>query len=287
MSAIDLQTFHDMFRGARSMAVVGNAESVLKWQNGELVDSHDIVVRFNRAYTDGIEASVGRRTDILVANRLYSLRKAPPPAKTVKPKCVVCFLDPHSDTDYDSFKAWTGELPTIVTFAPDLAGLGQSRRTRPVTMGTNALYTFLRLFKIERLFLTGFTFYGAVAGSHGVYCGEQRRSRGMVHDLEDEASIFAKVIASYQGELRTTPEVQALLHRYGGGPTAKRRPEDTHQAEQFYAWLGWRLIRWGMRLRQRAEKSGRIELTPGKKELCGHDYQRAAPALESQAQRPR
>ncbi|MGH6914026.1 MAG: glycosyltransferase family 29 protein, partial [Geminicoccales bacterium] len=201
MSAIDLETFQDTFRAARSMAVVGNAESVLEWPSGELIDGHDLVVRFNRAYTEGIEDRVGRRTDILVANRTYSLRKAPSPRQTLKPKCVVCFLEPDHEIDYASFNAWTGGLPTLITLAPDLAGIGQFRRTRPVTMGTNALYTFLRLFKIERLFLTGFTFYGAVPGSHGVYCGAPRKARGMWHDLEDEAAIFARVIGGHQGEL--------------------------------------------------------------------------------------
>lgn len=263
MSAINFQTFHDMFRGARSMAVVGNAESVLERRSGESIDGHDLVVRFNRAYTEGIEDRVGRRTDILVANRTYSLRKAPSPAANLKPKCVVCFLEPNQEIDYASFNAWTGGLPTMITLAPDLAGLGQFRRTRPVTMGTNALFTFLRLFRIERLFLTGFTFYGAVAGSHGVYCGTPRRARGMWHDLEDEAAIFARVIGGHSGALTATPEVEELLRRYG---TRAAQPNGAGvlQSEHLYARLGWRLIRWGTRLRQRAEQSGQTGLTSPK-----------------------
>jgi hypothetical protein len=265
VSALDLQTFQDTFGAARSMAVVGNAESVLEWPSGELIDGHDLVVRFNRAYTEGIEDRVGRRTDILVANRTYSLRKAPSPAATLKPRCVVCFLEPDHEIDYASFNAWTGGLPTLITLAPDLAGIGQFRRTRPVTMGTNALYTFLRLFRIERLFLTGFTFYGAVPGSHGVYCGPERKGRGTWHDLEDEAAIFARVIGGYQGELKATPEVEELLRRYGESAPAGHDGGGVLGAEDWHARLGWRLIRWGTRLRQRAERSGRTGLTSPKK----------------------
>jgi Glycosyltransferase family 29 (sialyltransferase) len=265
VAAIDLQTFQDMFLAARSMAVVGNAESVLQWQSGELIDGHDLVVRFNRAYTEGIEDRVGRRTDILVANRTYSLRKAPSPAEILKPRCVVCFLEPDHEIDYASFNAWTGGLPTLITLAPDLAPVGQFRRTRPVTMGTNALYTFLRLFRIERLFLSGFTFYGAVAGSHGVYCGTPRKARGMWHDLEDEAAIFARVIGGHRGELKATPEVVDLLRRYGAGAPQGADGGAVLGAEHLYARLGWRLIRWGTRLRQRAEKDGRTGLTSPKK----------------------
>ena len=247
------------------MAVVGNAEAVLEWQSGELIDGHDLVVRFNRAYTEGIEDRVGRRTDILVANRTYSLRKAPSPAAVLKPKCVVCFLEPDHEIDYASFNAWTEGLPTLITLAPDLAPLGQSRRTRPVTMGTNALYTFLRLFRIERLFLTGFTFYGAVAGSHGVYCGTPRKARGMWHDLADEAAIFARVVAGHRGELKATPEVADLLRRYGADGRQAADGARVLGAEDLYARLGWRLIRWGTRLRQRAEKGGRTGLTSPKR----------------------
>jgi hypothetical protein len=134
-----------------------------------------------------------------------------------------------------------------------------------VTMGTNALYTFLRLFRIERLFLTGFTFYGAVAGSHGVYCGTPRKARGMWHDLEDEAAIFARVIGGHRGELKATPEVVDLLRRYGAGAPQGADGGAVLGAEHLYARLGWRLIRWGTRLRQRAEKDGRTGLTRPKK----------------------
>jgi hypothetical protein len=265
VAVIDLQTFQDTFRTARSMAIVGNAESVLQWQSGELIDRHDIVVRFNRAYTEGVEDQVGRRTDILVANRTYSVRKAPSPAATLKPKCVVCFLEPEREVDYAAFNAWTGCLPTLITLAPDLAPVGQFRRTRPVTMGTNALYTFLRLFQIERLFLTGFTFYGAVAGSHGVYCGTPRKARGMWHDLEDEAAIFARIVGSHRGELKATSEVADLLRRYGAGAPEVPDSGGGFRTEHLYARLGWQLIRWGTRLRQRAEKGGRTGLTAPKK----------------------
>ncbi|MDB4411161.1 glycosyltransferase family 29 protein [bacterium] len=65
LSVLDLQ---EMFAGAKSMAIVGNSSSVHQWKNGELIDSYDIVVRFNRSVVDGIEEVVGSRTDIIVAN---------------------------------------------------------------------------------------------------------------------------------------------------------------------------------------------------------------------------
>jgi hypothetical protein len=49
---------------------------------------------------------------------------------------------------------------------------------------------------------------------------------------------------------------------------AQARPQVTIAgvpSEDWYAGLGWRLIRWGTRLRQRAERSGRTGLTSPKK----------------------
>ena len=85
MPAIGLRAFHEMFAHARSMALVGNAETILEHASGERIDGCDLVVRFNRAHVAGIEDKVGRRTDILVANRNYNLRKAPSPAETLQP----------------------------------------------------------------------------------------------------------------------------------------------------------------------------------------------------------
>src|SRR6187431_2448714 len=120
MPAIGLRAFHEMFGQARSMALVGNADTILDHASGDRIDGCDLVVRFNRAHVTGIEDKVGRRTDILVANR-------------------------------------NGNLPTLTVFAPDLLAAAQVERARPVTMGTNALYTLVNMFRLERLFLTGFT----------------------------------------------------------------------------------------------------------------------------------
>jgi Glycosyltransferase family 29 (sialyltransferase) len=258
--AIGLSEFHGMFAGARSMALVGNAETILEHASGGRIDACDIVVRFNRAHVAGIEDKVGRRTDILVANRNYNLRKAPSPAATLRPRCVVCFLEPQPDLDQGPFEEWTGGLPTLTTFAPDLLRAAQVDRTRPVTMGTNALYAFVNLFRLERLFLTGFTFYGAAGSGHGVYWQDERKSRGTFHDLEPEARIFASILGRFPGEVAATPEVEELLRRFGHGPghgSAARRA----WADGLYARCGWQLIRWGMRLRRRAEARDRGRLT--------------------------
>ena len=259
MTVLGLREFHDMFRGARTMALVGNADTILEHNSGAEIDACDVVVRFNRAHVDGIEDRVGRRTEILVANRNYHLGKAPSPAETLRPRCVVCFLEPQPDLELAPFEAWTGGLPTLTLLAPDLLNAVQAERTRPVTMGTNALYAFVNLFKLEGLFLTGFTFYGAAGSGQGVYWQDERKSRGMFHDLEPEARIFASILARFPGTVRATPEVEELLRRYGAARTERASPVPV--VDGLYARAGWQLIRWGMRLRRRGEAGTRGRLS--------------------------
>ena len=100
MNVIDPFQFRDMFAGARSFAIVGNAPTILDYENGDLIDSYDVVVRFNRATTEGLEAKIGGRTDVLVVNVSNSRAMAPSPSETVKPRCLVCYLTPQGVRTY-------------------------------------------------------------------------------------------------------------------------------------------------------------------------------------------
>ena len=51
-----------------SVALVGNAGYLSKVQQGDLIDSHDVVIRMNNFRLTGFEEAIGRRTDILLTN---------------------------------------------------------------------------------------------------------------------------------------------------------------------------------------------------------------------------
>ncbi len=53
------------FFADKTVAIVGNAETATRFENGALIDSHDIVVRFNTYQTDGYEKFVGGKTDVI------------------------------------------------------------------------------------------------------------------------------------------------------------------------------------------------------------------------------
>jgi hypothetical protein len=257
----DIYDLRDAWAGVRSVAMVGNAAAILRRQNGALIDAHDLVIRFNRAHVEGIADKIGSRTDLLVANAANSLAKAPSPAETLKPRWVLCFVQPQADADLAPFRAWVGDIPTVITLSPDILEFATTGRTRGLTLGTYALYTLLKLCPLERLFVTGFTMYGAAGGDSQKYYDPGSRA-GSYHDLDEEARLFSAILASFKGELQVTPEVAEVLERHGHA----RRLQDTaakgSAPSLYYRLLGrlaWRFLRTGFKLRRRFEQGTSIQ----------------------------
>lgn len=263
MNLIDPFQFHDLFRHVRSVAVVGNAPCILEYSNGAAIDSHDLVVRFNRARTAGMEEAIGRRTDVLFVNASNSLQKAPPPEQLCKPKCLVCFVSPQGVPKLDPapFREWVGDCPILMTFGPDLIGLPGLPRLKPLTSGTYALFVLLRLFEVQKLFVTGFTMFGAVPGGAGKFWGEALPTAAQAHDLDQEARLFTSILGSFAGELVVTDEVRALAEQngvqLGRGPFEQNGRDRRRTLRQRLAdGLAWRFLKIGMRLRRFAEPPG-------------------------------
>jgi hypothetical protein len=258
--------FRDMFADVRSVAIVGNAATILEFDHGELIDSHDMVVRFNRAQTTGVEDKIGRRTDLLVANEKNCLEIAPAPAETVKPRCVLSFVLREPEFDIAPFRAWVGDdIPTLCSLPPDIIGFEQTGRTRLLTHGSYTLYFLLNSIRIERLFVTGFTMFGAGPGGAQKYYEprKDKRTLGTYHDLDQEPRLFCEMLASFRGALQVTEEVGGLLQRLGYGDliTGPRVQDGRLPAltwsEHIRARLAHQLLRWGTRMRRSVEKSNR------------------------------
>ena len=103
--------FQDAFEG-KSIAVIGNARSLLKKEHGELIDSHDIVVRFNDTIMTE-SASMGKKTDIFACSggckSIDRLRNKPGCASTYlknrfsSDDIVVLSLNSNSDKKLNRF----------------------------------------------------------------------------------------------------------------------------------------------------------------------------------------
>lgn len=258
--------FRDMFADVRSVAIVGNAATVLEFDSGALIDGHDMVVRFNRAQTTGIEDKIGRRTDLLVANEKNSLDIAPSPAETLKPRCVLSFTIREPGFDIMPFRRWVGDdIPTLCAPPPDIIGFDQAGRTRLLTQGSYTLYFLLNSLRIERLFLTGFTMFGAGPGGSQKYYEPKahKLALGTYHDLDQEPRLFCDMLASFKGALQVTDEVAGLLERLGHGDLVRRQGADGSRlpkltaSERLRARLAHKLLQWGTRMRRSVEKSNR------------------------------
>ena len=57
------------------IAIVGNAQSILAARQGEFIDSHDVVIRFNEFMIKGYEKYCGTKTDIICVCRNITLRR--------------------------------------------------------------------------------------------------------------------------------------------------------------------------------------------------------------------
>jgi len=217
MSVLD---FQELFAGAESMAIVGSASSVLQWKNGEFIDSHDIVVRFNRTVVDGMEESIGARTDIIVANDSNSLEKAPSPECASKPKCVVGFVKPTSvgtrtKEDRKKFLDWVANTPLFFCPGPEVMCCDMPARHRGFSMGTYALIGLPAFLNIKRLFVTGFTMFGESSGGIDHHTKKSSRASVTWHDADLERYVAANVLGHYGGDLTVTEEVAEFMAKEG------------------------------------------------------------------------
>lgn len=255
MNLITPFQFREMFAAARSFAIVGNAPTILDYQNGPKIDSADVVVRFNRATTAGKEDAIGSRTDILVVNANNSLEMAPSPNDTVKPRCLVCYVAPQGvpNATPEAFTEWVGDLPILLSFGPDLIDLPAAHHTRPMTSGTYFLLTLLRMFDAQKLFITGFTMFGVKGGSSAKYYRDDRGGVGTFHDLDVESQVFAKLLTESDLELEMTPEVQQLAYPTGKPAAQLRSKTESSLKKKFAAGISWRMQSVATRLRRYAE----------------------------------
>lgn len=255
MPSIELFEFRDMFSNAKSAAFIGNSSSILNWENGNMIDSYDLVIRFNRAYTKGVEQKIGSKTNILISNNRNCLDLAPPPLETLKPECVVTFVKPKKNLDIKPLKEWVGNIPHLITLGPDIININVKTRTRSLTMGTYALYTFLRLFEFEKIFVSGFTMFGVTTGGGEKYYEKNQSFKvGQFHDLDNEAIIFSNILQQYKGELKMTEEVERLVNQCLNTKSLIKKPKLNLFIKVFH-FLSIQFIRAGFMFRRLVEKS--------------------------------
>lgn len=106
----------------KRVAIVGNAKSIFGTHHGKLIDSFDVVIRFNRGFILSSEAQ-GTRTDIVfLATELTLDEKASYKAKYYvnRSRNTRCGDMTISDFDRARLRAWIGKQPSTGFMAIDI-----------------------------------------------------------------------------------------------------------------------------------------------------------------------
>jgi len=215
MALLDLIEFQKRFGSASSMAIVGSSDSVLSETNGKYIDECDLVVRFNRVNTSGVEAYVGERTDILVVNDVNSLAKSDYARNLSNPKVIVCFVgraafSKHSNHQKD-FLEWAKGVDVFVCVRPEITNMALPEGKRSFSMGLYALGLLPELLKIETLCLTGFTFFGAIGHGSGHHTKKSGFSSSLWHDADLELSVAKNIVCQFRNTLVLTEDLESLV----------------------------------------------------------------------------
>jgi hypothetical protein len=159
-------TFSDYVNGKR-IVVVGPAKSIDGSKQGELIDTYDIVIRFNNSIpiTKQNNDDVGYRTDIICScleHHILSGGNVDPTLWYKEKINWVLMAYPKeiwwAKDNYNRFMKLKGDLPiNIETVSlPFFQKIENDLKTRPTTgyMGINYLLTM----NIKELYITGITF---------------------------------------------------------------------------------------------------------------------------------
>jgi len=215
MALLNYLEFQKRFVDTKSMEIIGSSDSVLKYENGTYIEAHDVVVRFNRTKTDDLEDKVGSRTDILVVNDVNNLKKAPVVRELSNPKVVVCFIDRSgfnkSPTHLSDFLEWVGDADLFLCPRPDIAMVGVDRNTRSFSMGLYALGFLPYALNVEKLFISGFTFFGAVEGGSLHYSKKASFAGTLWHDADMEKMVATQILNEFKMDVTLTEEVFQLV----------------------------------------------------------------------------
>lgn len=216
MKLLSPQDFYRQHQGFKTLSLVGSSDSVIKWENGARIESNDLVVRFNRATVKGFEKQVGSRTDLLVCNQLNTLKRSPSPVDLLHPKAALLMIgvDGMARLGQDDLSDWLGDIPTFSTLVPDIVEVENTTHERLYSTGTYALYFLTKAFSFEKIFITGFSFFGLTSGNSGHYF---RKSELEIvwHNPVEDAKMFAAILSRFPGKVEMSPEVEEVMREVG------------------------------------------------------------------------
>jgi hypothetical protein len=183
LSFIDLVSFKNFIKD-KKIALVANSSDLLNYKNGEDIDNHDIVIRFNSFKLDS--EYTGEKTTIHASIYLQDINLD----YFVPIRIIVC----------NNVSKWVNTLKTInkydQTFIlkynhPSILNLDYKK---PLTTGLNTLITLIKIGGYDQIDMYGFTFYNG--GKNSILRTDAGLSSGIskIHDYDFEREfIYSKM----------------------------------------------------------------------------------------------
>lgn len=188
---LDLLT---LLEGAESIALVGNAPSLLGARLGRHIDAREVVIRLNDFRTGGFEADVGARTSLWYTRAHRLSRPDPASLGSARILAQVDTLNQYPPID----EYLRGRLRVSVPFdratilpAYVLAATDGATYPRPTT--GFRLVQFLEFFIQKEYDIAGFDFFKG-EGMHYFDMGEDRLKVGEMHAIDFERDFVEKVL---------------------------------------------------------------------------------------------
>lgn len=189
----------DRFENKESIAIVGNSPNLLNVKNGAYIDSFDIVCRFNNYKTKSYEINVGSKVDVYVTCLIdnpdvTSERLIEEGVKAVFVTRPIAKKYAYNSAIGEMLKNFKTVVPFDPVFVPehDFDDLCNHLSIAPNNEGINPssgltfVYTLLKHFHFEKIFLTGFDFFNPHNKQHMHYFD------GDIYDQEDKYTLIEK-----------------------------------------------------------------------------------------------
>ncbi|MGO1296216.1 MAG: glycosyltransferase family 29 protein [Vibrio sp.] len=184
----------------QSVIFVGNAPSLTAENQGDWIDSHDIVVRFNQLPYKDMKSDVGIKTTYLVTNPYVEARSdilAYDPNMTV----IVLFSQTRRGNK-KSFYHWLNGNNVLFSYAPDIMAVKNNRHFESLTTGTYGTQFLSRVLKPSKISVTGFTMFLGDTNHH--YWSSIIPTGTKAHDFEIEAKVFINIINAFREKAKIT-----------------------------------------------------------------------------------
>ena len=175
--------------------IVGNGPSLLEKKNGKLIDSFDLVIRFNAYAIQGYEDHVGTRTDCWVNTINYQNKDTE--IRLKKDYCSIIWhcwqWDPSLDEGFKSFVEHYKDRHTTV-FKTKRKTISEIQKyvgdMEYFTYSTGVIAIWMYLKEYPSITITGFDWWKSEKHHYS-----DKAPRGTIHKPDKEYILIKKLIA--------------------------------------------------------------------------------------------